>query len=129
DLNAMVADFHARNVAASFLSARSQQSFHAVNADEQGYVTDFGGKASDYWVNAGFFVLRQDIFDHLRPGEELVEEPFRRLIAERKLLTYQHPGFWRSMDTLKDKFVLDRMYAQGDAPWEVWRQPKVPRGG
>ena len=46
---------------------------------------------------------------------------FRRLIGKRQLVSYQHPGFWRSMDTLKDKFVLDRMYAQGEAPWEVWR--------
>ncbi|MEQ1802499.1 MAG: sugar phosphate nucleotidyltransferase [Gammaproteobacteria bacterium] len=128
DMNAMVADYHARNVTASFLSARSQQSFHAVMTDDKGYVTDFGGKASDYWVNAGFFVLRQDIFDYIRPGEELVEEPFRRLIGERKLSSYQHQGFWRSMDTLKDKFVLDRMYAQDDAPWEVWRgHPASPR--
>ena len=121
DMNAMVADARAKKVTASFLATRSQQSFHAVLSDDQGYVTDFGGKASNYWVNGGFFVLRQDIFDYLQPGEELVEEPFQRLIGKRQLISYPHPGFWRSMDTLKDKFVLDRMYAQGEAPWEVWR--------
>jgi glucose-1-phosphate cytidylyltransferase len=123
DLNVLIKDFHAKDVVATFVSSRSQQSFHAVMADEAGYVTDFGGKAADYWINAGYFVLRREIFDYLKPGEELVEEPFRRLIERGKLATYRHPGFWRPMDTLKDKIIFDRMYARGEAPWEVWRQP------
>ncbi|MCE7902045.1 MAG: glucose-1-phosphate cytidylyltransferase [Gammaproteobacteria bacterium PRO9] len=122
NLDTMINNCLSRNVTASFLSTRSQQSFHAVLANDDGMVTDFGGKASDYWVNGGYFVLRQDIFDYIRPGEELVEEPFRRLIAEGRLMTHRHDGFWRSMDTLKDKFVLDRMHAQDDVPWEVWRR-------
>ena len=88
-----------------------------------GRVESFAEKpqTGEGWINGGFFALRHEIFDYIKPGEELVEEPFRRLIPEHKLATYRHAGFWRSMDTLKDKFVLDRMYAQGVAPWEVWR--------
>ena len=78
---------------------------------------------SDYWINGGFFCLRQEIFEYLREGEELVEEPFQRLIRSRQLWTHRHPGFWAAMDTFKDKITLDRMEARGDCPWMVWRTP------
>ena len=55
-------------------------------------------------INAGFFVLRREIFDYMRPGEELVLEPFERLIAS-SLLAYPYDGFWRAMDTFKDAGV------------------------
>jgi glucose-1-phosphate cytidylyltransferase len=57
----------------------------------------------------------------MRPGEELVEEPFRRLIAEGQLAAYPHNGFWACMDTFKEKQQLDDLLARGAAPWEVWR--------
>ena len=125
NLKTMVAEFLAKQATAAFLSVRSPQSFHAVLATPEGQVTDFGGKAADYWVNGGFFVFRQAIFKHLHPGEELVEEPFQRLIAAGQLSTHRHAGFWRAMDTLKDKFFLERMHSRGDALWEVWRQPSA----
>ena len=71
-------------------------------------------------INAGYFVLRREIFDHLRPGEELVLEPFQRLIDERQLLAYPYDGFWRNMDTFKDKVELDDIVTRGDPPWQVW---------
>jgi glucose-1-phosphate cytidylyltransferase len=63
-------------------------------------------------------VLRREIFDYVRDGEELVDEPFRRLIAAGKLWTYRHTGFWRCMDTFKDWKTLDDLYASGERPWE-----------
>ena len=106
---------------ASFLSVRTAQSFHAVHTDEKGIVTDFGRVSeSEFWVNAGFFVLRKEIFDVLEEGEELVEQPFQRLIGHRKLFSYRYSGFWKSMDTFKDKIDFDRMYARGNSPWKVW---------
>ena len=48
-------------------------------------------------------------------------EPFARLVAERKLLSYRHNGFWLAMDTFKDKMIFDHMYEQGTAPWQVWK--------
>ena len=52
-------------------------------------------------------------------GEELVVEPFARLIKENKLMAYKHEGFWRSMDTLRDRQVLEDMMEKGDMPWRV----------
>ena len=72
-------------------------------------------------VNGGFFIFRPQIFDYLREGEELVDGPFRRLIDDKQLVAYQYDGFWKAMDTFKDKQQLDALYAAGAPPWEVWR--------
>jgi glucose-1-phosphate cytidylyltransferase len=110
---------------ASFLSVRTAQSFHAVHTDGKGIVTDLGRVSeSEFWVNGGFFVFKQGIFDVLQEGEELVETPFQRLIQQRKLFSERYSGFWKSMDTFKDKIEFDRMYAKGDSPWAVWLNEK-----
>ena len=126
-LDAMIADFRRRKVAASFVATRTGQSFHSVHSDDDGIVTSFGQIAeSEFWINAGFFCLRRQIFDVLEEGDELVEKPFQRLIAKRQLAVYRHHGFWQSMDTFKDKITFDRMEARGNCPWMVWK--KHPAG-
>ena len=75
----------------------------------------------DTWINGGYFVLRNEIFDYLHDGEELVEEPFQRLLAAERLAGMRHDGFWSCMDTYKDKQALDELCSRGDAPWEVWK--------
>jgi glucose-1-phosphate cytidylyltransferase len=74
------------------------------------------------WINGGYFVLRTQIFDYIREGEELVEQPFARLVGERKLLTLPWQGFWQCMDTFKDKIGFDRMEARGTCPWMLWNK-------
>lgn len=107
---------------ASLVGARTPQSFHAINVDDNSSIVKSIGPVdtAGLWINAGYFILSNRIFDYIEPGEELVEKPFQRLIAERKLSTYQHEGFWQAMDTLKDKISFDRMYARDHAPWAVW---------
>ena len=80
---------------------------------------------ADLWINGGFFVFRSQIFDYLRDGEELVEEPFRRLIEDDQLLAFRHEGFWRPMDTLKDKEILEDLVEQGRMPWRISDAPTV----
>ena len=63
-----------------------------------------------------------EIFQYLAPGEDLVLQPFTRLTAERQLVAVAYDGFWRNMDTFKDKMVLDEMVAQGNVPWQVWNR-------
>jgi glucose-1-phosphate cytidylyltransferase len=121
-LDKVIEDFRASSMVATFASVRSSQSFHTVNAGEDGVVTGIGTmNHGELWINGGYFVLRNEIFDHLREGEELVDQPFARLIAQRKLATYRHSGFWQSMDTLKDKIAFDQLDATGKCPWMVWR--------
>ena len=72
-------------------------------------------------INGGFFIFKKNIFDYMREKEELVIEPFHRLVAEKQLIGYLYDGFWASMDTFKDKQQLEALCAGGAAPWEVWR--------
>jgi glucose-1-phosphate cytidylyltransferase len=112
---------------ASFVAVPSTQSFHAVNADDQGVVTKLGAMPDQQLlINGGYFVLRSEVFDYINEGEELVEQPFARLIAARRLMTYRWQGFWQCMDTLKDKISFDRMEARGTCPWKVWRDQPTP---
>lgn len=113
------------NLVADFASVRSAQSFHAAQADEHGVVTSMGLMPDqELWVNGGYFVLRPEIFDYIEEGDELVEQPFRRLIAQRRLSTFRWSGFWQCMDTFKDKITFDRIEAKGDCPWMLWRRPE-----
>jgi glucose-1-phosphate cytidylyltransferase len=121
-LDAYVDAFRASDALAGMVGVRPSQSLHAIRADASGLVSGIEGIGdSDYWINGGFFCLRAGIFDYLNDGEELVEEPFRRLIAARKLWAHRHGGFWAAMDTFKDKITFDRMEARGQCPWMVWK--------
>ncbi len=73
-------------------------------------------------VNGGYFIFRKEIFEYMRGGEELVEEPFKRMAQDGQLIGYSYDGFWASMDTFKDRQQLERLYASGAAPWEIWRK-------
>lgn len=121
-LTAYLDNFYERDAIASFVSVRPNQSFHIVTVADDSVVKSIRhvGQA-DLWMNGGFFAFKREIFDHLGEGEELVEEPFARLIQKGALVAYRHQGFWTCMDTFKDKQRLDDMNAQGDCPWEVWR--------
>ena len=77
---------------------------------------------AELWINGGFFAFRPAIFQYIQPGDELVEQPFQRLMQTGRLYSYKHAGFWAAMDTFKDKVSLDRRHAQGDSPWEVWNR-------
>lgn len=121
-LDEMIADFYSKDVVASFAAVRTAQSFHAAKFDSNRYVTALGELGDlDFWINGGFFVLRNTIFDYMNEGEELVVEPFGRLIEEKKLAAFPHSGYWQAMDTFKDKINFDRAYAHGHAPWEIWQ--------
>ena len=129
-LDRHIEEFTGRRVTASFVTVRTSQSFHAVLTDNEGMVTGLGKlRESDFWINGGFFCFRRAIWDCIQEGEELVEEPFQRLIAQRQLAAYRYGGFFQSMDTFKDKITLDRMEARGDCPWMVWKGAKRLRKG
>ncbi len=107
---------------ASFLCVCPNLSYHLValnGADLVSNIQDMN--KSDIRINGGYFIMKKDIFRYINEGEELVHEPFRRLVAQQQLLAYRYDGFWASMDTFKDKQYLDDLYAKGNAPWEVWK--------
>ena len=121
ELPSLVAAARESGATATFLSVRPNLSYHFVTTDESGRVASFRDIAdSGLRVNGGFFAFRKEIFDYIKQGEELVEEPFRRLMPDRKLLAFSYDGFWVPMDTAKDKQRLEDLYASGRPPWRVW---------
>lgn len=118
----MLQAFRTSNAVASLLLVQPTASFDIVNVDAESRVTGVRALTrSDIWINGGFLQMRREIFDYIRPGEELVQEPFQRLIEKQALLAYKHTGFWQCMDTFKDKQRLDELN-HGVAPWKVWSQ-------
>jgi glucose-1-phosphate cytidylyltransferase len=118
-----LAKFQKSGKLAAFLSVRPTQSAHVITVRGENDVTSIHSfHEADIWINGGFFIFRREIFKHIKDGEELVEEPFKRLIAENKLMTQKHAGFWVAMDTFKDKRFLDDLVARDEAPWEVWKK-------
>jgi glucose-1-phosphate cytidylyltransferase len=86
-------------------------------------VTNFREKpAGDgAFINGGFFVLSPKVIDYIQDDETVWErEPMETLARDGQLAAYHHPGFWHSMDTLRDKKQLESMWAEGKAPWRIW---------
>jgi glucose-1-phosphate cytidylyltransferase len=120
-LPAYIDHFRERGKVGCFLAVKPHQSYHVVSLEGDVVKQIRPLRESGIWINGGFFVFTSEIFKYMKPGEELVEEPFQRLIEESELLAHRYHGFWVSMDTFKDKQQLEERYAQGDAPWEVWK--------
>lgn len=116
----MIKRFKASGKVASFISVRPPFNFHLVEFDDHGVVERLRANTeSDTWINGGYFIFRKEIFDYIRDGEELVLEPFNRLIAAGQLYAYKYEGFWRAMDTLRDRQVLEEMAERGNMPWRL----------
>lgn len=118
DLSEMVARFERSDKVACFLAVRPPLTYHLVDMDEDGDVRAFrSSQRADIWINGGYFIFRPEIFDYMNDGEELVLEPFDRLIEKNLLMAYRYDGFWRSMDTLRDWQSLQDLVERGETPW------------
>jgi glucose-1-phosphate cytidylyltransferase len=103
---------------ALFMSVKPKLDYHVVRSRDDGAVESVARLAdAEVRINGGYFVFRQDIFDVIKPGEDLVNEPFARLIEREALLAYRYDGFWEAMDTIKDKQKLDTLLESSRAPW------------
>src|SRR5712692_9557756 len=115
--------FHQQGKVASFVCVRPNLSYHMVSFQEgSSLVADIHAiDNGEVRINGGYFIFKKEIFKYMRDKEELVKEPFHRLLQEKQLMGYSYDGFWASMDTFKDKQQLESLYAGGVAPWEVWK--------
>jgi glucose-1-phosphate cytidylyltransferase len=114
----MINRFKGSDKIACFIAVHPPVSFHLAEFDDQGSVLRMrSSQQSDVWINGGFFIFRNSIFDFIREGEDLVVEPFSRLIEGGHLMAYRYEGFWRAMDTLRDRQLLEDMVESGEMPW------------
>jgi len=78
-------------------------------------------QTAEGWINGAFFVAEPQVFDYIDGDDTQFEkEPLERLAAEGELMAYKHDGFWQCMDTRRDKFVLEKLWDSGEAPWKIW---------
>lgn len=106
-------------------SSQPEGRFGALDIKEGGLVGSFVEKprGDGSWINAGYFVCEYRFFDYLKDGDNTVLErrPLEDLANERELYTYKHEGFWRPMDTLRDKNALEELWKSGRSKWKVWK--------
>lgn len=122
-LPTLMTHFRMQDKIATFLAVKPSASFHVVQINDDQTVYDLTPTSeTDIWINGGYFIFKQEIFNHINDGEELVLAPFQRLMQKRQLTAYQHKGFWACMDTYKEKQTLDELHARGNAPWQVWNK-------
>ncbi|RMF98382.1 MAG: glucose-1-phosphate cytidylyltransferase [Gammaproteobacteria bacterium] len=78
-------------------------------------------QTSEGWINGAFFVLEPGVFDYIDGDDTMWEhEPLERLAADGQLMAYRHTSFWQCMDTLREKHLLEKLWASGEAPWKTW---------
>jgi glucose-1-phosphate cytidylyltransferase len=122
ELPVMIETFRRSSAVASLLLVQPTASFDIVQVTPGGTIAKISALSqSDIWINGGFFVFRNAIFGYIHPGEELVGQPFQRLIEKGALLAHKCTGFWQCMDTFKDKQRLEELN-QAVAPWKVWHR-------
>ena len=122
----MIDGFKKSDKIGCFIAIHPPINFHLAEFDDRGAVQRLrSSQQSDIWINGGYFIFRREIFDYIRDGEELVLEPFSRLIEAKLLMGYKYEGFWRAMDTLRDRQVLEEMVERGEMPWRVLQDTPV----
>ena len=126
DIKALI-DFHkASNRIATVTAVQMDARFGGMDVGEAGDVTSFREKAKDEskWINGGFFVLKPEVFKYLQGDMSDMmweDEPLESLAADSQLVAYQHKGFWKCMDALRDKLELESLWQSGNAKWRIWK--------
>lgn len=117
----MVSRFMSSDGVASLLAVPPQSSHHVVDVSDDGRVTQVTPMRDlRQYENGGYFVFRQEIFDYLDEGDDLVEDALMRLVPKGKVMAYPYTGYWSPADTVKERAQLEDMYHRGDCPWMIW---------
>jgi len=105
-------------------SVQPEGRFGSLDIDENNIIKSFieKPKGDGSWINAGFFVCEPEVFNYIKKGDPTVfeKDPLENLAKDGQLVTYKHEGFWKPMDTLRDKSQLEEMIEAGTAPWIKW---------
>ena len=118
-------EFHkSHNKAMTMTSVQPDGRFGALNISKDNEVQNFleKPKGDGGWINAGFFVCEPKVFDYITDGDSTVFEksPLQNLAKDGEVFTFKHEGFWKPMDSLKDKNDLNELWNNNQAPWKVW---------
>ena len=124
DIGALVAFHRSHDKVSTVTAVQPEGRFGSLSFhDDAKSVRHFGEKIDHHghWINGGFFVLRPEVFRYLPETDVMWErEPLEHLAKDSQLVAYKHPGFWKAMDTLRDKNYLEDLWQRPDPPWKVW---------
>lgn len=125
DISELIRFHKAQQTLATLTAVQPPGRFGAINLkQDQNRIQSFREKpkGDGAWINGGFFVLEPEVMDFIE-GDSTVweQEPLQNLARNGKLSAYRHYGFWQSMDTLRDKNVLEDLWAGGNPPWKIWQ--------
>jgi glucose-1-phosphate cytidylyltransferase len=123
DIRALVEFHEAHGKLATVTAVHPPARFGGLNLRANS-VAQFSEKpqTEEGWINGGFFVFEPGVFDYLRGDDTVLEqEPLERLAADGELMAYRHTGFWQPMDTLREKQLLESLWASGKARWKTWK--------
>jgi len=124
NLDSLLAYHKSHGKKVTMTSVQPDGRFGTFDADSEGRVSSFLEKprGDGSWINGGFFVCEPTVLDYIVNGDATVfeKEPLQKLAADGQLQTYRHEGFWKCMDTLRDKHDLEQMWNSGKAPWKTW---------
>lgn len=122
DIRSLVAFHRSHGRLATITAVRPPARFGGLALDGD-RVAEFTEKpqAGEGWINGGFFVFEPGVFDYLSDDQTILErEPLERLAADGQLMVFRHTGFWQPMDTLREKHILESLWAGGQTPWKIW---------
>ena len=119
-------NFHkSHGKAIAMTSVQPEGRFGALSIEDENKVTRFleKPKGDGAWINGGFFVCEPKVLDYITEGDATIFErtPLENLAKDGELYTYKHTGFWKCMDTLRDKIQLNKMWDAGKAKWKIWK--------
>jgi glucose-1-phosphate cytidylyltransferase len=124
DISELLAFHRSHKKSITMTSVQPEGRFGALNIDTKNQkVLEFREKpkGDGAWINGGFFVCEPKVLDYIEGDDTIFErEPLEKLAKDEELYTYKHRGFWKPMDTLRDKTQLEEMIKKGTAPWIKW---------
>ncbi len=125
NINDLVAFHNKHHKIATVSSVQMDARFGGMDLGTNGEVVSFKEKAKDdsKWINGGYFVLKPEVFNYLGGDVNNTmweEEPLEKLTNDGELVAYQHKGFWKCMDALRDKIELEELWKTNNAKWKVW---------
>ena len=124
DLDALVAFHKQHGKIATLTGVNIGQRFGVMDVDSDGHIREFREKNDDDGkiVNGGFMVLEPGVFDYIEGYDTVFEKArLEQLAKDGQLMVYRHDGFWKCMDTQRDKMQLEQMWQEGNAPWKLWK--------
>jgi glucose-1-phosphate cytidylyltransferase len=123
NLDQLLQSHHKGGTMATLTAVKPESQYGILDIGTADQVSRFIEKPRmDEWVNGGFFVFSRSLFDHLGENDVLEREVFHHLVDIGELKAFRHEGFWKCMDTQKDRQELERLWKSGQAPWAVWHK-------